>query len=166
MMPITERDKNIIERRRRITNKIRASPYHIKETTKEPDIVRWSDYIKPKDSNFEALEARLASSAGYMPPELTERGTGRKSAGAKRTRGLSLNDQELAELAEIERKGGSGGDKAGGSARPRGASVTEETDIAEAEEPDEGFDQDYLVDHYDSAGDDGDDDGGGDEAFF
>lgn len=159
LIPMTQDDRNQIEVQRRITKRIRDSPYFLKDVKKIPEIIRWSDRHSVRDVNYEKFHQAIASSSKCMPPEcLDVNGTKRSalhSATLKRLRTNSLSERELQALAEIE-----------GKMPVEGRSDTLKR-VDQSDEPDfdndaaeDEFAQDYVEDHYASDDDDGGNDSG------
>jgi hypothetical protein len=157
LLPMTQHDRDQIEIQRRITKRIRDSPYFLKDVKKVPDVIRWSDRHSVRDVKYEKFHQAIASSSKCMPPELLDVNGSKSSLSnsdvKKRFRTNSLSEKELQALAEIEGKL-----PAGRSEQETKRSGSDEEGQDENAAEDE-FDQDYLENHYESADDD---DGGND----
>ena len=173
LTPMTEMDKRLIDLQRRQLKRIRESPYHMRDATQFTTVMKWSDRNRGGGKHHEALLVEaLSSSAKYAPPELiSSGGRGMNGSGARgggpggkrRARASSLSEKELRALEEKEGLLGGDGER---TAREAGDAPAWGDDNEYGEEEGDEFDQDYLENHYDSAGDDDDGDDGDGEGYL
>jgi len=169
LLPMTEEDRAVIERQRRQVKRMQESPYFLEDAKVGPDVLRWGDRDRTSNKGQEVLGRLLATSTPFVPPELVA-ATKRRAVGSvgkkRRGRASSLSEKELRALEEIEGKAPMGGEGGAGGRGEGGEGDGGEGYEEGQDDEEEGFDQDYLENHFESDKDDGDDDGDGGEGYL
>ena len=159
LLPMTDEDRQLIERQRRQAKRMRASAYWVADAKRLPEVLKWSDrHLVNQEGAEKRLAKALTSSSRFVPPELLASGNGKQRGNTRAKRALSA--KELKALEESEGREGEGGG---------GEKKDDEDDLREDDGEDAGDDNLDYGNAYDSAGDDDpDDDGGGgdDGAYF